>query len=195
MGIFVAHGFSCRTGLALLATYATLLIAAILSAVAIGVVRLNGIATEDAAYLHQQMPFLNIQGVLLAGIMIGVLGVLDDITVGQAAAVDEIRRANSKLSWRELYERGIHVGREHISSLINTLVLAYAGSSFVFVVYVAAVLNLPIWLTLNSELVMEEVVRSLVGSFALILAVPIATFLSAYFLSRPPRHTAAARSK
>jgi len=133
--------------------------------------------------LHQQLPALDIQGVLLAGITIGVLGVLDDISIGQAAAVDELRKANKKLSWQELYWRGIRVGREHIASLINTLVLAYAGGSFVFIAYVVAVLNLPLWLTLNSELVMEEIVRSLVGSLALILAVPIATLASAYLLT------------
>lgn len=186
LGIFIAHGFSRRTFLALVSTYLTLIIAAALSIFAVWATNLNGIATEDASYLQQQLPFLNIQGVLLAGIMIGVLGVLDDITVGQAAAVEELRRANSSLTWRELYGRGIRVGREHISSLINTLVLAYAGSSFVFIIYVAGVLNLPLWLSLNSELVVEEIVRSLVGSMALILAVPIATMLSAYFLTHGP---------
>jgi uncharacterized membrane protein len=186
LGIFIAHGFSRRTTLALISTYITLIIAAGLSIVGVWATNLNGIATEDASYLHQQMPFLNIQGLLLAGITIGVLGVLDDVTVGQAAAVDELRRANLSLNWRELYIRGLRVGREHISSLINTLVLAYAGSSFVFIVYVAGALNLPIWLSFNSELVMEEVVRSLIGSIALILGVPIATALSAYFLTHGP---------
>jgi uncharacterized membrane protein len=186
LGIFISHGFSRRTTIALISTYITLVIAAGLSILGVWAASLNGIATEDASYLHQQLPFLNIQGVLLAGIMIGVLGVLDDVTVGQAAAVDELRRANASLTWQELYIRGLRVGREHISSLINTLVLAYAGSSFVYIVYVAGVLNLPIWLSLNSELVTEEIVRSLIGSIALILGIPIATALSAYFLTHGP---------
>jgi uncharacterized membrane protein len=188
LGIYAAHGFSRRTTLALISTYVTLLVAAGIAWLAVTVAALNGIATEDVSYLHQQLPGLNIQGLLTAGVMIGVLGVLDDITVGQAAAVDELRRANESLSWRELYRRGLRVGREHIASLINTLVLAYAGASLVFIVYVASVQNLPVWLALNSELVMEEVIRALVGSFALILAVPIATLLAAYFLTHKLKH-------
>lgn len=184
-GIFFAHGFSRRTLLALISTYLTLVIATVLSIAAVHATHLNGIATEDVAYLHQQLPNLNISGLLLGGIMIGVLGVLDDITVGQAAAVDELHKANAKLGWRELYRRALGVGKEHIASLINTLILAYAGSSFIFIVYITAVQGLPLWLTLNSELVAEEIVRSLVGSFALILAVPLATVLAAYFVPRP----------
>ena len=183
MSIYLAHGFSRRTTISLASVYLTLALSIGASIIVVKAANLNGIATEDASYLHQQLPALDIQGVLLAGITIGVLGVLDDISIGQAAAVDELRKANKKLSWQELYWRGIRVGREHIASLINTLVLAYAGGSFVFIAYVVAVLNLPLWLTLNSELVMEEIVRSLVGSLALILAVPIATLASAYLLT------------
>ncbi len=186
LGIYFAHGFSRRTTLALISTYLTLLLAAGVSILAVSAAHLNGIATEDTSYLHQQVPNLNLQGLLLGGIMIGVLGVLDDITVGQAAIVEQLHHASPSLNWRELYRRAMKVGREHISSLINTLVLAYAGTSLIFIVYVAAVLNLPLWFTLNSELVMEEIVRSLIGSLALILAVPIATLLAGYFLPKYP---------
>jgi uncharacterized membrane protein len=184
IGIYLAHGFSPRTTIALVSTYLTLGVAALATAVSLGISQLNGISGEDISYLHQQLPALNIQGLLFAGIMIGVLGVLDDITVGQAAAVDELRKANPKLGTRQLYARALSIGREHIASLINTLVLAYVGTSFIFIMYVAAVQNLPLWITLNSELVSEEIIRSLLGSIALILAVPIATLLSAYFLPR-----------
>jgi uncharacterized membrane protein len=186
-GIFFAHGPSKRTLLALISTCITLILATALSTIAVLVTHLNGIATEDISYLHQQLPTLNIQGLLFGGIIIGVLGVLDDITVGQSAVVDELRKANSGLTWRQLYAQALSVGREHIASLINTLVLAYIGTSMVFVFYIAAVQNLPIWLTLNSELVMEEIVRSLVGSLALILAVPISTLLAALFLPAHPK--------
>lgn len=184
-GIYLAHGFSRRTTIALISTFLTLFLAAAASSLAVVIDHLNGIGSEDISYLHQQLPNVNLQGVLFAGIMIGVLGVLDDITVGQAAAVDELLKANPKLSWQQLYKRALSVGREHIASLINTLVLAYVGTSFVFIMYAAAMQNLPIWLTLNSEIVSEEIVRSLLGSIALILAVPLATLLSAYFLAHP----------
>lgn len=191
LGIYCAHGLSRRTTLALAGIYLTLIMVVGLSALAVHLSNLNGVASEDISYLHQQLPALDLQGLLFGGIMLGVVGVLDDIAVGQAAAVGELHKANGQLTWRELYSRGLMIGREHIASLITTLVLAYAGSAMVFVVYVAAVQNLPWWLVLNSELVMEEVIRSLVGSAALILAVPITTGLAAYFLaSQPaaPRH-------
>ena len=181
--IFFAHGPSKRTLLALISTCITLIVATGLSTVAITLTHLNGIASEDISYLHQLQPALNLQGLLFGGVIIAVLGVLDDITVGQSAVVDELRKANDQLHWRQLYAISMSVGREHIASLINTLVLAYLGTSMVFVFYIAAAQNLPLWLTLNSELVMEEIVRSLVGSIALILAVPIATLIAAVFLT------------
>jgi uncharacterized membrane protein len=186
--IFFAHGPNKRTLLALISTCITLIVATGLSTAAVSFTHLNGIASEDISYLHQLQPALNIQGLLFGGIIIAVLGVLDDITVGQSAVVDELRKANAKLQWKQLYVRSMSVGREHIASLINTLVLAYLGTSMVFVFYIAAAQNLPLWLTLNSELVMEEIVRSLVGSIALILAVPIATLIASIFLTSNRSH-------
>ena len=115
--------------------------------------------------------------------IIGALGVLDDITTSQAAAVDEIRKANPALSRRELYKRGASVGKEHITSLINTLALAYVGASFpallLFTVY-----ERPWWVVANTEAIAEEVVRTLVGSVALMLAVPVTTWLAVYMFTR-----------
>ncbi len=185
--IYLAHGFSRRTTLALASTYLTLILATLASITAVMMLHVRGVSSEDVAYLHQQLPALNIQGVLLAGMIISVLGVLDDVTVAQAAAVDELQKANPKLHWTELYHRALGIGREHIASLINTLVLAFVGASFTFFMYVVATLNLPLWLVLNSEIVMDEVVRSLVGSLALIAAIPIATLLAAYYLTHPLR--------
>ncbi len=188
--IYLAHGFSRSTTLALASTYITLGISIALSTIAVHVAGLTGLGSEDIAYLHQQLPALDIQGALLAGILIGMLGVLDDVTVGQAATVKQLMLANSKLGWQQLYWRALKVGREHISSLINTLILAYLGSSFLFVLFIVATSNQPLWVIINSELVMEEVIRSLVGGTALILAVPISTILSAYFLTRRSVHMA-----
>lgn len=186
-GIYIAHGISRRTSLALASTYMTLLLAVGLSVLAVTITRLSGVASETAWVLGDIMPGLNIRGLLLCGLLISLVGILDDITVGQAAAVQELHLANPKLTTRELYRRGLRIGREHIASLINTLVLVYFGASFLFIVYLAVTTPYPLLVVLNSEIIMEEIVRSLVGSATLILAVPLTTILAAKFLRQPTR--------
>ncbi len=182
---YVAHGFHARTTIALLGMLGTLLFAVVTSLIIVKLAHLTGLGSEDAFYLRfAPIEGLDLRGLLLGGILIGVLGVLDDVATAQAAAVEEIKRANSSLGFKELYQRGISVGREHIVSLVNTLVLAYTGASFplllLFVIYPK-----PWWVTLNSELVMEELARMLVGSLALIIAVPLTTLLAAKYFEDP----------
>lgn len=182
VSIYFAHGFSRRTSVAVVATLLTLGLSAGLAVAFVALARLFGGGTEEAIYLQfglQQT--LNLQGLLLGGIILGALGVLDDITTGQAAAVDEIGRANPALSVRELYRRGFSVGTEHITALVNTLFLAYAGASLpLFLLFTQS--DQPLWVIVNSEFVAEEIVRTLVGSITLMLAVPITTLLAAVVL-------------
>lgn len=188
ISLYLAHGFNRRTSVALLATLITLCIAVALSVGAVAFTHLTGTGTEESFYL-QLAPngTIDLYGLLLGGIIIGVLGVLDDITTGQVAAIGEIHRANPKLPFWRLYRSGLAVGQEHIASLVNTLVLAYAGASFpLFLLFALNGSSQPLWVTINSELITEEIVRTLVGSIALVLAVPIATFLGAYFTIRFP---------
>ena len=124
---------------------------------------------------------------MLGGIIIGVLGVLDDITTAQSAKIEEIHIANPRLGFTNLYQKGLSVGREHIASLVNTLLLAYVGASFPLLLLATTQKAQPFWLILNSNFIAEEIVRTIVGSSALILAVPITTVLAAYFYSRKPR--------
>ncbi|MEX2054908.1 MAG: YibE/F family protein [Candidatus Andersenbacteria bacterium] len=184
LSIYLAHGFKRRTTVALISTLISIVIAMVLAVVFVKITRLLGIGSEEATYLQfANIQNINLQGLLLGGIIIGALGVLDDITTAQAAAVDEISRANPRLTAPQLFQRGLSVGREHITSLVNTLVLAYAGASFpallLFTTY-----QRPLWVVLNTEVIAEEVVRTLVGSSALIFAVPITTLLAAYGLRR-----------
>jgi uncharacterized membrane protein len=181
-GIYIAHGVSRRTSLALLSTYITLGIAVLLSIIAVQVTRLSGVATENIWFLSQAAPELNIRGLLICGLLISLVGILDDITVSQTAAIHELKRADPTLSTRELYTRGLRIGREHIASLINTLVLVYVGASLLFIVYLTVAFPYPLLVMLNSEMIMEEIIRALVGSGSLILAVPITTILAAKFL-------------
>ena len=183
--LYLAHGFNKRTSVALLSTVLSLGLSALLAALFVHLAKLFGTGSEEAFYL-QIGPggTLNLRGLLLGGIIIGALGVLDDITTAQTAAIEEIRRADPRLSFTELYRRGLSVGREHIASLVNTLALAYAGASLPMFLLFSQDNRQPLWVILNGEFIAEEIVRTLVGSAALVLAVPISTFFAAYFFSR-----------
>lgn len=182
LSLFIAHGFTRRTAIAFASMLIVIVISLGLGWGAIQVMSLFGLGTEEAFYL-QFSPgvHINLQGLLFGGIIIGILGVLDDVTTAQAAAVEEIHLADPSLSFAELYRRGSSVGREHIVSLVNTLVLAYTGASLPLLL-LFRVYERPAWVVLNSEIVMEEMVRMLVGSIALVLAVPLTTFLAARYV-------------
>lgn len=185
VSIYMAHGFRLRTTLAVISTILVVIFTAVIDYLVIHWTKLFGIGSEEAVYAQfGQQGIINLRGLLLGGIIVGVLGVLDDITTAQAAVVDELQAANPSFSFGELYRRGLSVGKEHISSLINTLVLAYVGASFPLVLLFQQ-FEQPLAYVLNGHLVAEEIVRSLIGSTALVVAVPLTTALSAYVLSRP----------
>ena len=118
-----------------------------------------------------------ITALILGGIIIGALGVLDDICVGQSSSVFELHRANPDLSWHELMRRGLNIGRDHMSASVNTLVLAYVGASLpLFMVF--SIYQEPLLRRLNRESIAEEIVRTLVGSIGLILSVPITSLIA-----------------
>lgn len=182
-GMFLSHGFSRRTSIAVISTLTTLVIAIGLSVFFVYLVGLTGSGADEAIYFKLDPNLsVNLRGLLLGGIIIGTLGVLDDVTSAQVASVDEIHKANESLSVRELYRRGISVGQEHIASVVNTLVLAYAGASLPLFLLITLPSVQPLWVTLNGEFIAQEVVRTLVGSMALILAVPISTYLASKYL-------------
>ncbi len=127
--------------------------------------------------MHLGQVKVNLRGVLLGGIMVGAVGVLDDVTVGQASATFELSRANPQLRWAQLFRHSMVIGRDHIASMTNTLLLAYVGASLPLFLLMAS-LNIPLAQTLNREFIAEEIVRTLVGSLGLILAVPVTSLLA-----------------
>jgi uncharacterized membrane protein len=193
VSIYIAHGFNLRISLAVISTIATIALALAMDYAVIHWLQLFGDGTEEAVYAQfsQSGGIINLRGLLLGGIIIGVLGVLDDITTAQAAVVDEIYKANPRLTFKQLYQGGLSVGKEHIASLINTLVLAYVGASFPLIL-LFHYYQQPLSYILNSELVAEEIARALIGSTALILAVPLTTAVTAAVLHRRGRATATA---
>ncbi|HEY8491175.1 MAG TPA: YibE/F family protein [Dehalococcoidia bacterium] len=182
--LFLAHGVNRKTAAALVGTAVSLGITAALATVSIAVARLSGIASDDAATLQILSDgTINAEGLLLGGIVIGALGVLDDVTVAQASAVFELRRANARLTALELYRRGMNVGRDHIASTVNTLVLAYAGAALPLLI-ILSTQSQPLGDLLNREFMATEIVRTLVGSMGIVAAVPVTTGLAALAAAR-----------
>lgn len=185
LAVYITEGFKKTSTIAVVAILFTLMVAGLFSAWFAALARLSGFASEEAAYLIGLAGGgLNVKGLLLAGIIIGTLGVLDDVVISQVALVQELKNANPHLSKVKIYHLAMRVGVSHLSSMVNTLFLAYAGVSLPLLILFS--IKQPPFLTfnqvLNNELVATEIVRTLAGSTALVLAVPIATFLAAHFI-------------
>lgn len=175
--LYLTHGFNLATTVAVLGTLAALTLTGVLSAVTVASLRLTGI-TDDLSASVQMTHQVNMEGLLLAGIVIGSLGVLDDVTVTQAATVREVAHANPSYRLGELYGAGSRVGRSHIASVINTIILAYAGTSLPLLVLIVSG-GEPLGGILTNQAIAQEIVRSIVATLGLIAAVPITTALAA----------------
>lgn len=182
--LFVAHGVNRRSFVALGGTAGALIATALLAAASIRFAELTGIATDDAATLQALLPGqIDARGLLLSGVIIGALGVLDDVTMTQSSAVFELRAANPRLGPDELMRRGMNVGRDHIAATLNTLVLAYAGGALPLLVILSAGPE-QLGTLISRDLLATEIVRTIVGSAGLVLAVPITTALAAAAAAR-----------
>lgn len=178
LALFLAHGFDHATAVALIATLASLVLTALLAWIFVGAAHLTGF-TDDASFVLAGLTGgIDPQGILLAGIVIGSLGVLDDVTVTQVSAVWQLKAVQPELTTAQLMKPALRIGRDHISSTVNTLFLAYAGTSLpLLLLFVEAQQGLGNVAT--REIVATEVVRTLVGSIGLVASVPIATWLAA----------------
>lgn len=179
---YLAHGISKQTTVALVSTCLALAVTAVLAIAAVHLTGLAGLGSEDAAMLQiGPTAVINLRGLLLGGILIGTLGALNDVTTTQSATLFALAQAKPRASLAELVREGFLVGREHIVSLVNTLVLAYSGTALgVVIFFVLNPSHLPYWVLFNSELVGDEVVRTVAGSIGVILAVPLTTVLAAW---------------
>jgi uncharacterized membrane protein len=178
--LYLAHGFTTRTTTALIGTLFGLTLVAVLGSVAVSVARLTGLTNEEAVQLHTFDPTLNFSGLVLAGVVVAGLGVLNDVTITQASAIWQLNEASPELTWRELFTRGMAVGRDHIASTVYTIVFAYAGAALPLLL-LFELYSQPFLVTLFSSAVAEEVIRTLVGAIALVLAVPLTTAAGAFF--------------
>lgn len=183
IALYLAHGVNARTTTALLGTVTSLLVTGILALIFVGAANFSGFGSEEAVYLQISAQQVNLTGLLLGGIIIGTLGVLDDVTVTQASAVWELRVANPNYTATDLYRSALRIGRDHIASTVNTLVLAYAGAALPLLI-VFTLAERPLGTVLTGEIIAEEIVRTLVGSIGLVASVPITTGLAAIVASR-----------
>ncbi len=185
---YLSHGFEKKTSIAILGTIIALIITGILSNIFVNLTHLTGTSTEEALFLQTVGGLqYNLQGLLLAGIIIGTLGVIDDITVSQTSIVFQLYSLKNEISSSELFKRSLQVGKDHIASMINTLILVYTGASLPLLLLFMSNPR-PFGEILSYELITTEIVRTLVGSIGLILAVPITTYLASYFVRKyPPR--------
>lgn len=183
---YIAHGISKKTTIALTSTLISLFITFIFSQLAINFLKIAGVGTEDAVALQiGRTSFIDLKGLFLSGVIIGTLGALNDVTTTQSAAIFELKMANPKYKLLTLFEKGMSIGKEHAASLVNTLILAYAGSAFaVFIFLIVNPAHVPYWVILNNEIIADEITKAILGSTGLILSVPIVTLLASYFFSK-----------
>jgi uncharacterized membrane protein len=183
VGSYLTHGFNRTTTAAMLGMIGTVLITGAGTYWAIHAAQLSGFTTEQNAYLNfNTNGNISMIGLLFGGIMIGLLGVLYDIAIGQAIAVEELVRAAAHYSRVQVYRRALRIGREHIGALINTLAIAYVGASLPLLLLFKQS-DTSIAYIINSEQFATEIIRILMGSIGLILAVPITTLIASYFLT------------
>jgi uncharacterized membrane protein len=186
VSLYLVYGWSLKTHSAVLGTLLSLVLTALLANYFVNLTRLTGFGSEEALFLMQQSTIeINMQGLVLGGMLIGALGVLDDLVITQSSVVFELYMLNPKLSLRELYRRAMRVGQDHVAATVNTLVLAYAGAALpMFLLFYLSgeqLQNL-----INLEYVAEEIVRTMVGSLGLIAAVPLTTILASLIAIRSP---------
>ncbi|QLE73043.1 YibE/F family protein [Streptomyces rectiverticillatus] len=188
IALYMCHGLSARTSVAVIGTLTSLLLIGLLGTLFTGWAHLTGNTDDQTGLVHSLYPEIEIRGLLLAGIIIGSLGVLDDVTVTQTSAVWELKDADPTASWRKLYGAAMRIGRDHIASVVNTLVLAYAGASLPLLL-LFSIADSGVGTVATSEIVAEEIVRTLVGSIGLVASVPVTTALAALVVSAD-RHNA-----
>ena len=182
--LYLAHGFSRMTTTALVGTVGSLALTAVLATTYVGLARFTGLGSEEAAFLQVGAGQIDLVGLLLGGAIIGALGAIDDMTVTQASAVWELREADPSMSAGNLFRAGMRIGRDHVASTVNTLVLAYAGASLPLLLLLI-LSRQSLGTVANSEVIASEIVRTLVGSIGLVAAVPLTTWLAARTAEAP----------
>jgi uncharacterized membrane protein len=185
LGSYVTHGFTRTTSAAVAGMITTVVFTGLLAYWSVRITKLSGFGSDETVYLNLNAGGgLDVVGLLLSGIIIGLLGVLYDAAIGQAVSVDELTRIAPHVSRRTIYERAVRIGREHIGALVNTLALAYVGTALpLLLLFMQSGTASPTQI-INTEIFATEIVRIMIGSIGLVLAVPITTLIAVWMLVR-----------
>jgi uncharacterized membrane protein len=184
VSIFVVHGFNWKSLAALLGTYAGLVVVSVIGAMGVATLRITGLGTEDQIFLAVGTEGrIDMQRLVLAGVIVGSLGALVDMCVGQASATMELALAHQRIEPRALFRSALNVGEDHIGSLVNTLALAYFGGAMPLILLLSLGFQ-PLSVALNSEAIIESVLSVLAASIGLVLCVPITTAIAVFFAQR-----------
>jgi uncharacterized membrane protein len=175
---YVAHGFNKKTSISVVGALIAISLTVMFAQVAVNATRLTGFGTDEANILNVlSRKDFDMRGLLLAGMIISSVGVLDDVTISQAGVVEKLKEVNNKLKFKELFTQSMEIGHDHIASMINTLVLVYAGASLpLLLIFVESPKSLGN--VINMPFIAEEIVRMIVGSVSLILAVPVTSLIA-----------------
>lgn len=183
ISLYLVYGWNSKTHVAVLGLLLSLVLTGLLAVWSVNWARLSGFGAEEAGFLQVAGVQLDTRGLLLAGIIIGTLGALDDIAIGQSSTIFELSKANPRLTWQSLFKHGMTVGRDHIAAMVNTLLLAYVGAALPLVL-MFSVFTESLGVTLNREIIAEEIVRTLVGSLGLLAGVPLTSVIAAHVARR-----------
>ncbi|MAQ76998.1 hypothetical protein CL684_00490 [Candidatus Campbellbacteria bacterium] len=179
VSIFVTHGFNYQSLVSFLGSFGSVLLAIVLIALVSEYSSLTGLINDEIQFLSfESEKVLNLTRIISASIIIGVLGVLDDITITQVAVVRELS-SDTTLTRSHIFTKALRVGRDHISSLVNTLVFAYVGATLPMIMFIT-LLDIPFYILISQEFIFIEIIRSLIGAIALTLAVPLTTWLATH---------------
>lgn len=181
LSLFLTHGFKPRVVITFFGTFGAVFVTCLVAWLWVDWMRFTGFGDDSSVYLNFATDGkIDLVGLLLGGIIIGLLGVLDDVSITQASVVQELKGANPELGFKELYTRALRVGRDHVGSLVNTLALAYAGTALPMLL-LFSYSESPIMILINQEVIAAEILRIIVGSVGLILAVPFTTAMAAWY--------------
>ncbi len=184
ISLYFSYGLNKKSLSALIGISLTLIFVGLLGKYTIELLRFSGLSNSEAVFLNvNRVNPLNIIGLLMAGIIIAAIGVIDDVAVTQSSTVFNLQELNPELNKRELFSRAMVVGRDHISAVVNTLVLAYTGASLPLILLLSAQ-NTPWHYFISNEIIAEEIVRTLVASCGLLLAVPVTTLIAVYLAKK-----------
>jgi uncharacterized membrane protein len=184
--LLLSHGWSWKTGAAAAAATVALALTGILASISVEAMNFTGVLSDEATFVQAQTGGqISLQGLLLAGILIGSLGVLYDVTILQASTIFELRKANPGLRFGDLFVRATVIGRDHVAATVDTLVLAYAGASLPLLLLVTIQAQ-PFGTLISREFMAGEIVRALVGSIGIVAAIPLTNTIAALVAERQP---------